>query len=100
MDYAIIWSNRAIADLESAVEYLKVEAPASIAKFEHEIVSTLKLLQTNPYFGSRHEKFASGRVRAVYCHPYRIIYRVTTSRNSIDLITIWHSSRDEPDLLH
>ena len=100
MDFTVIWSNRAIADLEGAIEYLESAAPASISKFEREVVTTLERVRTNPYLGSKHEKITSGRVREVYCHPYRIIYRVSPSRSTVELITLWHSARDEPDLFH
>jgi hypothetical protein len=32
----------------------------------------------------------------LYCHPYRIFYRVSDRRQEVHVVNLWHAARDEP----
>ena len=98
MDFEIIWTDRAVADFEAAIQYV-----ASISVFEAEqvrldLLNSVELLARFPYIGPLYERDRKGRTREIVCHRYRIFYRVTDKAKRVEVLTIWHGTRNEPRL--
>jgi len=61
------------------------------------IFDTTDVLKTFPYIGARWER--RGRrtpFREVQHKQYRIFYRVDEHQQTVYIMRVWHSSRDEP----
>jgi len=93
------WTDRAAADFETVLRYMEKKAAEAAGKLRLALLDTARLLAANPYIGPRCEDIGSGRIREVYCHPYRVFYRVYPKKRIVELLSIWHSSRQDPDFI-
>jgi len=58
----------------------------------------VEILATFPHIGPRYPRGRQSRVREIVCRRYRIFYRVIEERKVVEILTVWHGARDEPDL--
>lgn len=98
MDFAVVWTEPAVADLEAAVRRVAKDNPTAAEELRTKLFETVEVLQRLPYIGPTYEKDESGRTREVLCRQYRICYRVQEANHRVEILTIWHSSRREPRL--
>ena len=98
MDLEIIWTEPALEAFESAVRYIAERNPTAAEKVRQSILDHVETLSRFPYIGPRYEHDPNGRTREIVCRPYRIFYRVEESVGRVEILTVWHSSRQEPTL--
>lgn len=87
----VIWSERALADLESLLVYLEVESPVMARRYAAAVVGRVEQLEQFPESGGVVEELPSSEYRQLLQGPYRIIYRREEGR--IVIITVHHSAR-------
>lgn len=98
MDFAVIWTDPALVDFESAIRFLLERNPAAAESQRLAILDHVELLDRMPFMGSPYEPDRTGRVRETVCGKYRIFYRVNEIEKTVEILTVWHGSRAEPDL--
>lgn len=98
MDCKIVWTDPAIEDLRAIVAYISANDPAAAHKVGSDLLETVDLLARFPLIGPPYLADRSGRIREVVCWSYRIFYRVSADRKIVEILTVWHGSRDEPRL--
>jgi toxin ParE1/3/4 len=96
--FEIIWTETASADLESIVAHLAEKSPDAAEKTANSIVNHVEVLRTFPQIGPRYAKDPRRRVREVLCGKYRIFYRLNEQLNAVEILTVWHGARQEPEL--
>jgi plasmid stabilization system protein ParE len=79
-----------------AVRAIAAERPRAAESFRSGVEATVTRLKRLPLSGVVVEANRIPNLREVYCHPYRIIYRVYESKKVIHVVNLWHAARDEP----
>lgn len=98
MDCEIVWTELAAADFEAIVTYVAEQNPAAAEKLGQAILAKTELLKTTPLIGAPYPRGSTGQNREIVSGKYRIFYRVHESARRVEILTIWHSARQEPDL--
>lgn len=76
MAFRVVWSPRAIADLENIAAYIAADSPAYAKAVVRKIVSATRTLNRFPRSGRVVPEFDDERIRELLAYSYRIIYRV------------------------
>jgi toxin ParE1/3/4 len=88
----VIYSRRALADLEDIATYYSVNAGAAIAQsIERRFVAVMERIRLAPESGPRVAQRSQVRVAAVVRYPFRIFYRIRG--DIIDILHIRYTSR-------
>lgn len=72
----IIWSPRALTDLESILEHLAQYSPASVRRFGERLLSRVDRLTTHPLLHGYVLEDDTKTYREMIQGNYRVIYRV------------------------
>lgn len=97
-EFDLIWATRAIMDLEGILESLTEHDAVAAERFQAEILRQIELLRTVPLLGTRYQTDKRGQTRKIVCHKYRIFYRADEVARRVEILTIWHGSRRDPEL--
>jgi len=98
MDFAIVWTEPALDDLEAIVRYIQLRNPTAAESVRVSILATVELLVRFPFIGPQYERDQTGRAREILSGKYRIFYRVNESGQQVEILTVWHGLRSEPTL--
>ena len=98
MDYRIVWSPSARADLKSVVLYIAEEDPPAAEKFGLKIIGMVEQAAVFPESGRVVPEFSISTVRELILKPYRIVYRIDEESKAIDIARVWHAKRGIPEL--
>jgi len=99
MALEVVMSMNAVATYKSICQSLAdydVDAALALDKAIYEKLDQLAEL---PYLGAIYEeKGEPSPFREVQVGKYRLFYEVKENRRRINIVLLWHSSRDEPTL--
>ena len=98
MDFEVIWTEPAVADLEAAVGSVAGEHPATAEALRVELLESVEILARFPRIGPVYGRDRTGRAREIICRHYRIFYRVQELRGRVEILSVWHGARREPRL--
>jgi plasmid stabilization system protein ParE len=98
MDWQVVWTEPAVADLEQIVRNAASQSPTTAESLRAELLESVEVLARFPLIGPAYERDRTGRVREILCRRYRIFYRVSEEQQRVEILTIWHSARREPKL--
>ncbi len=98
MVFQVKWSERARLDLLEVRDYIAADNPTAARKVIREIVARTRLLATQPFSSPTYEPARDNNVRHTFSGRYRIFYRVNPAECRVEILTVWHSSRREPEL--
>jgi plasmid stabilization system protein ParE len=98
MDFGVVWTETATDDLEAITTYLAQHSATAAERISSEIVRRVELLQTVPLMGAVYPSGSPGPNRVTVCGKYRIFYRVQEDARRVEILTVRHSARSEPDL--
>lgn len=76
MAHRVVWSARAIADIEAIASYISTDSPAYARSVVKKIVSATRNLAAFPNSGRMVPEFQDKTIREVLVFSYRIIYEV------------------------
>jgi toxin ParE1/3/4 len=88
----VVWSDSAVADLESIVEYIAQGSEHYAAVFAEKVLKAVEKLGTFPRIGRVVPEYDREDLRELIFQNYRIIYKVDPDR--VAIATIVHASRD------
>ncbi len=93
MVYKILYSEDALADLESILDYIRTDNPTAAEGFGMAVLNHVDLLKSFPYIG----RPVVGRkgVRQLVHTPILIYYHIQENPNVVEILHFWHSSRSE-----
>jgi toxin ParE1/3/4 len=98
MDYQVVLSTSARADLRAIVRYISFDAPDRALEFGRFLISRSALLAQSPELGRIVPEFEDPEIREIIVRSYRIVYRLDGSRNVVEVIRFWHAARGIPEL--
>ncbi|SRR5712692_261839 len=98
MDFEVIWTEPAAADLQAITTYIAQHNASAAERIATEILERVELLKAVPFMGRAYPGGSQGRNREIICGKYRIFYRVLEELKRVEILTVWHTSRDEPEL--
>ena len=96
MDFKIIWTDSAIADLKEIVDYISRDNPLASEKLGRGILEHVKILEIFPFIGPAYPRRSSGTIREIVYGNYRIFYEVANQLKTVHVLRIWHGARGEP----
>ncbi|HEY7318452.1 MAG TPA: type II toxin-antitoxin system RelE/ParE family toxin [Candidatus Binatia bacterium] len=94
MDREIVWTLRAIADLESIVEYIFRDSEFYATAVARELIAAARSLMTFGDRGRMVPEYEDPTVREIIVRRYRLIYRVKPQR--IEVLRIIHGAQQMP----
>ncbi len=98
MEFKIIWTEPALADLEAIRDYIATANPEAAERIGWDIIRHVELLGSFPHIGPIYPRGSKGTTREIISGNYRIFYRVIEPQKEVQVLTIWHGARDEPNL--
>lgn len=89
----VIWSSRAVAELQKAFKYIYQFSPQNAVKVRDELIDTTIELAKNPEIFplDKYKKDNDGNWRAFEKYHYRVSYRITPTE--IRIVRMRHTSR-------
>jgi toxin ParE1/3/4 len=76
MAHRVVWSQRALKDLEAIAEYIAQDSPTYAAGVVRTIVNQTKRLSRFPHSGRKVPEFDDENMRELLAYSYRVIYRI------------------------
>ena len=98
MDFKVIWTDSAIADLEDICDYIGFDNRAAAQRIGRGILDHVKILETFPFIGPAYPRRSSGLIREIVYRNYRIFYEIIDKSKSVHILRVWHGARGEPRL--
>lgn len=98
MDYKIIFSRPAIADLSEIVRNIAKDNPVAAERFGNKLIQRSGPLAQFPRMGRVVPEENDENIREIILSPYRIFYRVNDSAHLIEIIRYWHAARGTPEI--
>ena len=92
MDCAVIFSEKALTDLEGIATFIATNDPQTAAVFANRLVDLAESLRRLPERGRPVKRWAN--VRVIVLAPYLIFYRFEASLNRVEILRFWHGARD------
>jgi toxin ParE1/3/4 len=96
MDFKIIWTDTAIADLKEIVYYISRDNPSASEKVGRDILEHVKILEMFPSIGPAYPRRSGGAIREIVYGNYRIFYDAANQPRTVHVLRIWHGARGEP----
>ncbi len=97
MEFKVIWSEAALADLHDLCSYIAKDKPSAALQVGEGILHHIRILETFPFIGPTYPRRSRGPLREIIFRPYRIFYDVHEESQTVEILHIWHGSRDEPN---
>jgi toxin ParE1/3/4 len=91
MAYRVVWSPRAVEDLEAIAQHIAIDSSAYAAAVVKTILSTARHLTRVPLAGRIVPELADPNLREWFAYSYRIIYRVEDQ--VVTVATVVHGKR-------
>jgi toxin ParE1/3/4 len=98
MDFKIIWSDEAIADLRDICSYLAQHDPKTALRTGTGILDHVRILASFPFIGPTYPRGARGPLREIVFRSYRIFYDVSEEMRTVDILHVWHGAREDPNM--
>ena len=98
MDYQVVLSPSARADLRDIVRYISFDAPDRALQFGLFLISRTRLLAQSPELGRLVPELADPLIREIIVRSYRVVYRLDDSRRLVEVIRFWHAARGIPEI--
>ncbi len=76
MAYRVVWSPKAVEDVEAIATYIARDSPSYAAAVVRKILDTTRHIQKCPGSGKTMAEFSEKTMRERCAYTYRIIYRL------------------------
>ena len=96
MAYKLIWSPASREDLKEIVRFIARDNPHRAASFAFELMGRTDALQQHPELGRSVPELRNPQIREIIFRPYRIVYRIASERQTIEILRVWHAARGTP----
>ncbi|PSF38960.1 type II toxin-antitoxin system mRNA interferase toxin, RelE/StbE family [Aphanothece hegewaldii CCALA 016] len=80
MAYRVIWSSKAVEDVDAIATYIARDSPSYAAAVVRRILDTTHQLKEDPMTGKVPPEFTEESVREKNAYTYRIIYQIQDER--------------------
>ncbi|NEO51637.1 MAG: type II toxin-antitoxin system RelE/ParE family toxin [Okeania sp. SIO3B5] len=76
MGYKVVWSSKAIDDVDAIASYIARDSVSYAAAVVHRVINVTKNLLHNPLQGEVVKEFGDESYRQDYAYSYRVLYQV------------------------
>jgi plasmid stabilization system protein ParE len=87
----IVWSRRAIDDIEELVSYISQDSELYAVNFASKIVNAVETLKVFPEIGRIVPEYNNPRIRELIYRNYRIVYQITPG--VVEIVTVFQGSK-------
>ena len=94
MDFRLLYSQRALNDLEEIIGYIAEDDADSAARFGDSLLDHLELLEKFPRIGTPIRKKAE--VRKLMHSPIVVYYQIHEDRRLVEILHLRHGARKPP----
>lgn len=98
MVFKLIWAPSAILDLKDISSYIAESSPQNSVRFIRSIFQQVEQLLEFPESGRIVPEFDDPGIREIIRKPCRIIYRLKSQNNIIEVVRVWHAARGMPEI--
>jgi len=98
VEFEVVWTDPALTSLEEIHAYLAQFNPTAAERISSAIIERVELLKSVPKMGAVYPKGSLGPYRTVVIEKYRVFYRLIEEKQRVEVLLVWHGSRQEPDL--
>ncbi len=91
----IVWTERAINDLEGIEIFIASDNPEMATKFVEEILESASIISDNPQIGRIVPELSQESLRELIHKNYRIVYLLR--KKSIDILTVFERHKLFPE---
>jgi len=98
MAFKLIWSPTAKLDLHDLCEYIRQDNPPAASQFAASVFEIVERLSDFPMSGRVVPEFADPNLREVIRKPCRIVYRVLSQREKVEIVRVWYAARGIPEI--
>lgn len=91
MDYQIVWSPEALADVESIASYIARDSAVYAQAVVETILETARGVQVFPFMGRIVPELGQETIRERFVYSYRLIYRIRNE--TITIAAVIHGRR-------
>ncbi|MDP3069025.1 MAG: type II toxin-antitoxin system RelE/ParE family toxin [Opitutaceae bacterium] len=92
------WTKRASDQLDEIGNYIKADNPAAARREILGIIERAEILLSFPEMGRVYRRTPRAEYREIVVGNYRVLYLIKTAFQRIDIVTVWHGARGEPDI--
>jgi plasmid stabilization system protein ParE len=98
MAYQVTWAPSARLDLRELASYLAESRPQAAARFVQHVFQMVEHLADFPLSGRVVPEFGDLNIRELIRRPCRIVYRVKSKEQIVEIARVWHAARGFPQL--
>ena len=91
MDYQVVWSPEAVADVEAIASYIARDSAAYAQAVVEKILETARQVRVFPFLGRMVPELAQDTIRERFVYSYRLIYRI--QNDTITIAAVIHGRR-------
>lgn len=91
MAYQVVWSPRAIEDIEAIADHIAEDSVAYAASVVKKMVNATRKLSKFPLAGRVVPEFGDESIREQFAYSYRIIYRI--GGETVTIAAVIHGRR-------
>jgi toxin ParE1/3/4 len=91
----LVWTDRAIADLEQIGEYIALDDPVAAERWVEVLLAVAQRASELPFSGRVVPELGRNDVRELLKRSYRIIYRILEDR--VEVLTVFEGHRRLPE---
>ena len=98
MAWELTWAPSARLDLRELASYIAESRPLAVGRFVRQVLQLAEQLADFPESGRVVPEFDDPSIREVIRRPCRIVYRVKSQEQTVEIVRIWHAARGIPEL--
>ncbi|MEH2270437.1 MAG: type II toxin-antitoxin system RelE/ParE family toxin [Nostoc sp.] len=91
MAYQVVWSSKALEDVEAIATYISRDSAAYAAAVVQRIIDVTRNLSNFPFSGRIVPEFGNNTIREKFVYSYRIIYRI--QGDTLTIAAVIHGKR-------
>jgi addiction module RelE/StbE family toxin len=91
MAYRVVWSPRALDDVDSIAAYISRDSTAHASAVVTKIIRVTRTLRRFPFAGRMVPEFQDKSLRERFVYSYRVIYRV--QEQTVIIAAVIHGNR-------
>ncbi len=95
MDYKVLITDSALADLQEIVEFVAQDDPQAAARLGEKLIARALSLRTMPERHAWHD--AARGIRKMPLSAYLVFYTCDKPRGVVNILHFWHGARQSPD---
>lgn len=89
MAYRVVWSSKAIEDVDTIATYIARDSPSYAAAVVQKVLDITRELQEDPLTGSKIAELDDGSFREKLAYTYRLIYHI--EKDQVTVVAIVHT---------